>query len=307
MKFLQRIKYIITLFLIIQSTFAQLDIGKQYGFNIGFVSAIGTHFQRFGFVAQGYVVHEFAQINASIRVYNNFKNLGPKGEYVEYNAALGFCLGYGKKINEINYFISSVGNQTGFENSVAYSYNVWVNKMHTSQVTGIIALQFQNISFITENDLLAKPTLDRYRTGAFLIQYQNQYFQYALNCTMWTGQMGTSVRNDSLYPSIGYLSTENGKYSLLSHGLLSAQVKYADKYGQYLQANAGIDAEQVRNTVQNKWIHDMPLIPKKWIKNKNLHIPMIDSEGKQYLYRPNQKIHKAKLFLNEHTSANVFY
>jgi hypothetical protein len=81
---------------------SQLQLEKHYGFNVGFVSAIGTHFQRFGIVFQGYGAFNFAQINASFRVYDNFKNLGPRGEHTEFNAALGFCIGYGTKTTEKN-------------------------------------------------------------------------------------------------------------------------------------------------------------------------------------------------------------
>jgi hypothetical protein len=305
---MSRIKFII-IFLIgfYSSAFSQLDIGKTYGFNVGFVSALGTHVQRFGVVLQGYYVYQFAQVNASVRLYDNFKDLGPKGEHAELNTAMGLCLGYGKKTTDVNNFVSSICNQTGYKNSIAYSYNIWCNKIKTSQVTGIIALQFNHFSIISENDLLAKPMLDRFRTGAFLLQYQDKNFQYAINCTIWTGKMGDIIRNDSIYPYFGYSSAHGGVYPNLSHGLLSTQLKYANEYGQYLQANMGIDAEQVRNTMQNKIIHDMPFIPKKWNKAQNVHIPMIDREGNQYLYRKEQKIKKPKLFLNGYTSPNIFY
>lgn len=286
---------------------AQLEQEQNFGFNVGFISSFGTHTQRFGVVVQGYAVYQFAQVNASVRLYDNFKDLGPKGEHPEINMAFGACFGYGKKTKELNAFVSSVSNQTGYLNSVAYSYNIWLNTIKTSQVTGIVALQFNRFTLITENDLLAKPVLDRFRTGAVLLQYQYKQFQYAINCTMWTGKMGDIVRNDSLYPHVGYLNTDGGVYTNLSHGILSAQVKYGDEFGQYYQVNAGIDAEQVRHTFQNKIIHDMPFIPKKWNKANNVHVPMIDVEGNQYLYRPNQKIRKPKPYFNLHTSANVFY
>lgn len=286
---------------------AQLRLGKTYGYNVGFVYGIGTHTHRFGVSLQAYGVYHFAQVNASIRLYDNFKDLGPKGEHAEMNAALGLCLGYGNKLKERNWFVSSISNQTGYSNSVAYSYNIWRNKIKTSQVTGIIALQFKQFSIICENDLLAKPMLDRFRTGAFLLQYQNKFIQYALNCTMWTGQMGGTIRNDSLFPHNGYMSGADGTYSNISHGLLSAQIKYANPYGQYLQANAGIDAEQVRNVMQNRIIHDMPFIPKKWNKAQNVDVPMIDDKGEQYLYKNGQKIRKSKLYLNGYISPNIFY
>jgi hypothetical protein len=282
---MNRIKCSIILIIGFYSTMlSQLQLEKHYGFNIGFVSAIGTHFQRFGIVFQGYGAYNFAQINASFRVYDNFKNLGPRGEHTEFNAALGFCIGYGTKTTEKNLFMSSISNQTGYKNSVAYSYNIWRNKVKTSQVTGIIAFQFNHFSIISENDILAKPILDRFRTGAMLLQYQTKEFQYAINATMWTGQLGNIVKNDSLFPGHGYINTEGGLYQNLSHGLLSAQVKWANEYGQYLQANAGMDSEKIRNALQNKALHDV--LP------KNYHMPMIDTAGNQYLYRPEQKIKK---------------
>lgn len=298
---------LILLMMICSEGFCQLELHSNYGINVGFVGAIGTHVQRFGFVFQGYYVHRFVQVNAAVRVYNNFRDLGPRGEHTEFNGALGLCLGYGKTATETNRFISSIGNQTGYKHSVAYSYNLWYNRVHTSQVTGIVAFQFDRVSVILENDLLAKPMLDRFRTGAFLLQYQHKDVQYAINCSLWTGRMGQSVRSDSLFPYVGYLNTTGSTYGNLSHGLLSAQVKVANDYGQYLQGNAGIDAEQVRNAVQNRFIHDMPFVPKKFNKAQNLHIPMIDSAGNQYLYRKDQSIRKPMLFLNGYICPNIFY
>ena len=287
--------------------YSQLEIEKNYGFNVGLVGAFGTHVQRFGISVQAYTVHDFMQLNGSFRLYHNFKNLGPKKENLELHTALGFCLGFGDKTHSDNWFISPIGNQTGYRHSVAYSYQIWINAIQTSQVTGLLACQFNHVSVICENDLLAKPTLDRFRTGAFLIQYQSNYWQYAINCTMWTGKLGLGMRNDSIFPAPGYVNMDGSVYGHLSHGLLSAQVKYANEFGQYLQANAGIDAEQVRDVVQNKIMHDMPFIPKRWNTSQNLHIPMIDTSGGQYLYRPDQKIRSPKLFLNGYVCPNIFY
>lgn len=294
------VKFTIILFIVLfYKVHAQLDLNNNYGINIGFVSSLGTHFQRIGFTVQGYALYDFAQFNASYRIYYNFKNLGPNNKYTEFNGSLGLCLGYGKKTTEKNVFISSVGNQTGYKNSFAYSYNFYRNAIKTSQVTGTIAFQFYRVSVISENDILAKPILDRFRTGALLLQYQTEYFQYAINASMWTGQLGNIVKNDSLFPGHGYINTDGGLYQNLSHGLLSAQLKYANDFGQYLQANAGVDAERIRNSLQNKALHD--------VFPKNYHMPMIDAKGNQYLYRPDQKIKKSKMFLNVHTSPNLFY
>lgn len=156
------------------SIYGQLELHKNYGFNVGFVSSFGTHVQRFGIVVQGYAVYNFAQVNASFRIYDNFKNLGPKGEHAELNASLGLCLGYGKTSREKNLFMSSISNQTGYKNSVAYSYNIYFNKIKTSQVTGTVAFQFNHFSIISENDILAKPILDRFlRNWCYVITISN--------------------------------------------------------------------------------------------------------------------------------------
>lgn len=282
---------------------------KNIGFNIGANFAFGTHFQRLGLNFNLFYVNSIVQTNSEIRAYFSFKNLGPKFIYNELVLAQGITFGYGSKQNFSNPFINSVSNQTGYKNSVAYSYNYYFNKIKTKQVTGIAAFQFGDISFITENDILAKPILDRFRTGAFLIQYQyKDIFQAAINCTMWTGRMGKSIDIDhrKIYTKC-YMDTTDGVYSKISHGLLSAQFKYNLGFSQNVQANIGVDAEQVRNAVQNRFIHNMKFIPKKLNKTHNCHIPMMDREGQQYLFKEGQKIKKPVLYWNIFSNANLFY
>ena len=287
----------------------QTSNSTNLGFNITLNAAFGTHFQRLGLNLNLYITSGFFQANSEVRVYYNFKSLGPKLRYPELVLSQGVVFGYGSRQNSNNPFMSSVSNQTGFSNSFAYSYNAYFNKRKTTQQTGIVAFQFDKVSLITENDLLARPTLDRFRTAAFLIQYQyDSVFQAGINCSMWTGSMdGKRPINHPKVVSDCYMDTLGGTYTNTSHGLLSAQVKYNTGYAQNIQLNAGIDAEQVRDAIQNKFIHDMPLTPHKWHRGKNCHIPMLDQKGNPYLYLEDQKIRKAKLFLNAFTNANVFY
>lgn len=278
---------------------------NHLGFNAGVCLGFGTHFQRLGLNLNFYYLNDHVQVNTELRAYYNFRSLGPRGRYSELVVSEGLVYAYGNKRNFFNPFLSSVSNQTTYEHSVGYSYNVYLNKRNTSQFTGLLALQFRDIRFVTENDLLARPMHDRFRTAALLLQYQYQdLYQAGLNCTLWTGKMGFKTVNDR-FPNNCYMDTVPGVYPNSSHGLLSLQFNYHPGYSQNLQASAGVDAEQVRNTVQNKFIHDLPFLPKKW--NKNCHIPMIDSEGKQYLYLENQKIRKPKLFLNLYSNAGLFY
>ncbi len=289
-------------------SFSQYIETKHFGFNIGAVIAVGNRFHRVGLLLQGYYVYDFVQVNVETRVYHNIRNLGPTLEYNEAVTSVGAVIAYGSKQDFFNPFLNSVSNQTSRKFSVAYSYNAYFNKIKTKQTTGTVALQFGNVSLISENDLYAHPLLDRFRTGAFLLQYQHKdIFQAAINCTMWTGKMGNACRNDKEFPHIGYIDTVGGLYTNYSHGLLSAQFKFNADYGQNVQLNLGVDAEQVRNAIQNRLIHDMIIIPRKWFTPINCHIPMLDEKGNQYLYRKGQKIKRATFYWNAFCNAGLFY
>jgi hypothetical protein len=172
------------------------------GFNLGANLALGSHFQRFGVNIHFFYVNDHFQSNTEFRAYFNFKNLGPDTKYPELVLSQGLLFSYGAPTAFFNPFLNSVSNQTRYSNSVAYSYNAYFNKIKTAQQTGIASFQFGPVSVISENDILAKPLLDRFRTGAFLIQYQyKDLYQAGINCTMWTGAMGCTIRCDSCFPA----------------------------------------------------------------------------------------------------------
>lgn len=146
-----------------------------------------------------------------------------------------------------------------------------------------------------------------------LLQYRNKNISIGINNLLWTGANGKRV-NDENYPSrFGYMDLTNSQYGNLSHGLLGLQFQFVPiknyyPYGkQTLQFNAGVDAEQIRNVIQNKLIHDMYFIPKAWQKTKNAHIPMISNNGEPFLYKENQKIKKPSLYLNGALNPGLFY
>lgn len=282
---------------------------SNYGFYAGLNLAFGTHVQRLGVNAGFYFYSNWFQCNSEVRLYRNRKNLGPPKAHNELVLSQGLVYAYGKKTRQETVFMSSVSNQTGYDHSIAYTFNVYLNKIGTYQETGILALQFQDIFFIAENDLLARPSLDRFRTGAFLLMYQYQnLYQFAMNCTMWTGQMGNrhNLEGPSSF-SHCYMDTSGGKHSGYSHGIFALQVKAALPLYQNVQLSVGMDAEQIRNVVQNKAFHDMVMLPKKWRPKTNCHIPMIDSKGNPFLYQEGQIIKPARLYLNVFTNPSLFY
>ncbi len=277
--------------------------------NAGLNLSLGTHMNRIGVVLNAGCVADHFQANAETRLYFSLRNLGPRKKYLEGTGSIGVLYGYGKMNSWYNPFYNSVSNQTRYKYSVAYSYNRYWNKIRTCQGTGIIALQFDKITVINENDLLAPPSLDAFRTGGLLVQFQqDSLFQAAISSAMWTGKMGFQTQHEDPHFRFGcYMDTTGNIYGNYSHGILSAQVKYNVGYGQNAQANIGIDAEQIRNAIQNEVTHDMNFLPKSWIKNKNCHIPMLDSKGDQYLYKEGQKVRPAKFYFELGGNENLFY
>ena len=51
----------------------------------------------------------------------------------------------------------------------------------------------------------------------------------------------------------------------------------------------------------------MYFIPAKWLKTKNLHLPMLDKKGLPYLYQKDQQVKKSKLYYQFSLNDNDFY
>ena len=287
---------------------AQIIKGDHFVVNVGLHIALGTHFDRLGLSFQGYTIfHNNYQLNTGLRFYYNFRNIGPAKKYFEFVPSLGIVFSFGEIDSTRSLFIGSISNQTERRNSIGYSYNYYVNNISSSQGTGILSFQFGNFQFITENDLFAFSVRDEFRTGSALVQLNCNKFQYGLNFTGWTGTRGTHVDDPDFPSPNGYMDMSKTMYGLVATGLLSGQVLYASPHGQILQASIGMDAEQARNFFQNKLIHDLFFKPKNGEWRGGSHLPMIDTNGNMYLYRKNQKIRPAKLFLNLFSNPSLFY
>jgi hypothetical protein len=204
-------------------------------------------------------------------------------------------------------FFNPIANQTEKRNSIGYAFNYYLNNIKTSQATGTVSFQFGNFQLISEDDIFAGGIRDEFRTGSGLIQYRSNNFQYAINFTGWTGKRGSHV-DDPDYPSRnGYMDMSQSLYGNVSAGLLSIQIQYAAPYGQILQASMGTDDEHVRNFFQNKLIHRLFFSPKNGRWRGGSDLPMIDTEGKMYLYKPGQKIRQAKFYFNLFANPDLFY
>lgn len=292
-----------------------------YGVSAGLSFSFGTHTNRLGFNLAGYGTYHFAQVNAGIRGYYNFQSFGLKEKGLELQLSSGFQLGFGRKMTDRNPFIGPAENNLLQDYSIGYDYLIYLDKFNTSQTAGILSATILDLKFATQNDLFGfgDGWRDRFRTGAFLFEYRWQHFKFGITSTMWTDDY-TICRKvlDTNYPArFGYKVDEKCKYGGTATSTLGLRVNYqipnmplnigGVPLEQNFQMDIGIDAEQVRNLLQNKLVHDHYPIPETWIKRSPCHYPMQAQGGGQYLYLDGQKVEQPKFYFNLGLNQGLFY
>ena len=284
---------------------AQVEVGSGLGLGCsgGLSLQFGTHLNRLGLSGHLFYVRDFAQVNLHWRGTYQLSGWGPRNPALsgwETQASLGLALSWGQVDSLPNPFVSPVSLQTGRFYGVAYAYNFYFDQYQTTQRTATFGLHLYRLQIATENDALIGGIDDRYRTGSLQIHYRFPTTQVGLNTILWTGDArDRKVKRvtDSDYPSrFGYKDLSEARYGRFSHGILAATLKQDLGFGQLVEVQAGLDAEQIRHGLQNRFIHDMMFVPDGIIKAKNVHYPMLTPSGEPYLYRPDQRIRPARFF-----------
>ena len=293
----------------------QLYQKQNFGISAGAIINLGSHVSQIGLYLSGYYYQsrnglECLQINSNARWTFNYKNWGATGKFRETKLGVGLVAAWGQNEAKQKYFHSLVSNQTGRNYSVGYGYNFYFDNRNTSQRTGTVSFQFHDFEIIHENDILATSGSDRFRTAALMVAYNKDSIRVGLNSLLWTGNSNSPLAKnhyDTSFTRYGYKDLSNTPYGKFSNGVLGVQAGYALGFGQNLKLSTGIDSEQIRNVIQNKIIHDMYFIPAKWVKTKNLHLPMLDKKGLPYLYHQHQQVKKSKFYYQFSLNDNDFY
>jgi hypothetical protein len=285
---------------------AQDQPGGMLGISVHF----GTVRMRLGVVARAFYATTRVQANLELGLHYNFRAFGPPAAGPELRASVGGVAAWGSNAASQDVFLSPVGNQTGRRSSFAYAYNMYWDRIGTSQRTGTVALQIGALAVATENDILAGKGEDKFRTGAVSVHWREEDTRFGIRTVLWTGDTETNVPKvrESSYPSrFGYKDMRNARYGAYSHGLLTAQVEHAISGFQTVGAEVGVDWERVRHTVQNRFIHDMAFIPDGWVGSENPHVPMLDAQGGQYLFLDGQEVKPPRVFAELSTNPSLFY
>jgi len=278
----------------------------RIGLNLGFVRAL-----------------EFVQINWTTHLFYAFKNYGPSQKRMEWQFSPGVSLAFGKERSYAQSIelLNSASNFTNRQYAIGYTLKYYYDKIGTTQTSAIVHARVGQVYLAMENDAFVFKAWDRYRTGTFSLAYEFEaesfdhnilrYHRIALNGTLYTGftnhESKRRIKNSDYPARFGYQDISEAPYGFVSHGILSLVYEGSLLWRQNMHAQIGLDNERIRNALQNKLIHDMPFIPKKLIKVENPHVPMLQENGKPYLFKEGEKIRKGKFVGILGFNAPMFY
>ena len=255
------------------------------------------------------------EVAAGYDLIYNFKNYGIPDKHLEHHVFGTAHYLWGSRVEEdqlIN-FIKMLDSGTS-AHSIGYTFEYFHNKIGTKQRIGTLHYRLNKFVIQFSNDLLGHFNYwDQYRTGAVGLGWIEQENYFNMNMLFWTGNTNEKTvkkyrEGESDYPSrYGYRSMDDAVGGRFSHGILSFGIVRNVGSGQNMGVHLGIDAEQVRNVIQNKVFHDMYFLPRFMTNPKNLHIPMKMEDGYDYLYKEDQKIRKPKFVWQLALNPNLLY
>ena len=295
---------VIFLFFFPVMAWSQHYFRNHFGGSVGLVLNFGTHVNATGINLKGYYTDYFYQLNAGSTVRFSFSSYGNRRMYWENRNAIGIVLLGGKRETEQNFILDGLHHQTNYNLGVGYNYIWYFDNAGTSQCSGGFGVHVKAFSLLLENDVFAGQGRDRYRTGHVHTSYRYGDLRFAVGANMWTGETrGSRIEvipvNNHVH---GFKFLEDLPYGRTSHGILYGGIDYRLPYGQTASVQLGIDSEHVRHVLQNKLIHDVIFLPKRWIKKSTPHYPCLDNEGCPTFEKTDYR--KTRLFFQIGTNEN---
>lgn len=301
-----RFLFLLSSLVIHTSINAQRWTDDQLGIQVGISSTFGTHINNIGIKVQAYYTHNHFQVNSGGSFHFNLTNYGERKKYIESRINTGIVLMGGKEDITPHFMLDGLTFQSEHRYALAYNYLWYLDNIGTSQRSGGMGLHIQNYSFFIENDFFAGQGRDRFRTNSALITYRTEEFLFKIDTKLWTGETRGADRiskNTNDYP-VGYKDLRNTPFGKTSHGILAIGVDYLTIYGNTLNIGIGLDSERIRNSFQNKLMHDKKFTPKRWRK-ENAHYPMLDKNG--YPITDSNIIRPTKIYIQGGLNSSLFY
>lgn len=270
-------------FLLLFGSFASASAQQNtldFGGKIQLLATIGSHQSSFGIGFNAYAGFDYAQLNIGTRLRLFGNNYGKRNNMKEWRHELGAVIMWGKQESPIQFEYSGAYHQQKTNYSLGYVYYWYFDDVETSQRSGAWNLGLKHVDILFENDVFGGQAKDRFRTGAITISYRDTINKYSMGIVLWTGETRHSVWNKTPMkkcPS-GYRDLTPLPYGKLNHGILFAEYKRLIDYNQYFGFRIGRDSEQTRHLVQNRFTHDLILLPKS-VERNTPHYPRLDING----------------------------
>jgi hypothetical protein len=274
-------RMIYVIFILLSSNALSQNYLKDHlGGSIGLVVNFGTHTNTIGFNFKGYYTDYFYQVNASSSIYFHGKNYGGRNMFWENRNSAGLVLLGGKKQMTPDFLLDGLNHQTSYNFGVGYNYLWYFDKVGTSQMSGGFGLHIKSLSLYQENDVFGGHGRDRFRSGHVAVSYRTENWRYAAGVSIWTGETRGSKWEKVEWEDCpyGFRVLEDLPYGKTSHGILYGSVSHNLPYNQIATFRLGIDSEQVRNGLQNRLVHDLIFLPKRF-KRDTPHYPRLDAYG----------------------------
>lgn len=241
-------------------------------------ASIGSHQHYYGIGAHAGLEYRSFLLTLGSDVSYRLKDLGQRNRFLESRSYLGASMVTGKYTSVRDLELGALNNYFSRENSLGYAYIIYMDKAGTSQLSGAFRGEIKRHSLMLENDFFAGQGKDRFRTATLLYRYRELLWSGHLGVRLWTGEAsGLQVKEmERLGRKQRYKDLSSNPFGKTSHGILYGGVQYA-LGSQTLGVELGIDAEQVRNALQNQIAHAS--IWHKRQASKAVVYPMLDILG----------------------------
>ena len=295
--------FILKVFLVTSISFSQTLSTNNFGLSTGILLNFGSHVNSVGLSLRTYYSDYFFQLNTGSTVTRNIHSYGNRKKYWESRSYLGLILLGGVRNNTVDFQLDGLTHQTKFKNALAYNYIWYFDNVGTSQVSGGWSFHINKIGLYFENDIFGGQGKDRFRTGNILISYRYKEYKFGTGVYLWTGETNGSVWDKTFSKDCpnGFKCIDKLPFGKTSHGIWYSSAIYNLSYGQTAHLKIGIDSENIRNSVQNRFVHDLIFLPKS-IERKTPHYPRLNEQGLPTFDKKNNR--KNRLFIQTGINEN---
>ena len=258
------------------------------GFNFSVLIKLSSHQTQYGFKLNTFVLLDHFQFNTESIFSYYPRNIGQRKRMFENKNSIGIVGLFGNSKTTSDFSYSCIQHQSFKKYGIAYSYIWYRDNQSTSQKSGAIGIHFNRLSILHENDFFSGFGKDRFRTGDIKLCFQDSLIKYMSGIQLWTGETsGTRVKENKDSKTIKrYKDLSDLPYGRSSNGIFFIGISSNFYLNNNLNIKAGWDSEQIRHLIQNKILHDFPLLPNS---NKTPYYPRLDSKGLPTFKKENMK------------------